>query len=146
MVELTDISLSREETEALLTEELAAKAVRRGRPRGSPNKPKFFKVDGPFYPPVRVVWAETAGRLPGKAFQVAMILWRKSTLLGCGAVRLTSDDLIAMGIDRGAKRNALSALESAGLISVNRRNGASPVITLIPGGGLDLEDIEWERA
>jgi hypothetical protein len=58
-------------------------------------------------------------------------------MLDGAAVNITSNDLIEMNVDRSAKRRALDALESAGLIRVERRNGANPIVTVIHDGGED---------
>ena len=112
------------------------KAERHGRVRKGP-RPPFIKIVGAFYPPVPDAWLETARRLPGKALKIASILWRKSVMLDGAAVNITSNDLIEMNVDRSAKRRALDALESAGLIRVERRNGANPIVTVIHDGGED---------
>jgi hypothetical protein len=126
---LNDISLSQEEVIDLEASERADRATRKKLRR------RQLKVSGEFYPAVPGAWIETAGRLPGKAAHVAMVLWRKAALQGSARVSLTTDDLIPWGVGGEAKRSVLQAMEEAGLISVERRRGANPVVTIIRDGG-----------
>jgi hypothetical protein len=53
--------------------------------------------------------------------------WKKGGL----SFPLPNGRLALRGFDRQAKRRALANLERAGLITVERRNGKTPVVTLV---------------
>ena len=82
--------------------------------------------------PVPIAWLARAGSLRGKALEVALAIWFR---VGCGGkrsdVRLSAQTLARFGVGRKAGYRALAVLESAGLISVRRRRGASPLVTVL---------------
>jgi DNA-binding transcriptional ArsR family regulator len=51
--------------------------------------------------------------------------------MGNQAVTLGNLELAPFGIDRAAKSRALTALEDAGLIAVERKVGRLPIVTLL---------------
>jgi hypothetical protein len=67
----------------------------------------------------------------GSGFKVAIAIWY---LVGLNyqerTVTLTGRALRAFGMDRYASYRGLAALESAGLISVQRRTGCAPRVTV----------------
>ena len=75
-------------------------------------------------------WITRAAKLPGKSTQVALAIWFRSGLEKFAPVQLSNTTLARFGVDRHAKRRALLALEKAELISVDRRPGKNPVITI----------------
>jgi hypothetical protein len=128
-VDLDDISLTNEEVSEAFDKERADRDARRKSP--APRK-RAVPILGAFYPAIPEAWIETAARLPGKALHVALILRRKSVLTRSAAVYLTTNDIMPLGVDRSAKRHALCEMEKAGLVIVDRRNGRSPLVTIIP--------------
>jgi hypothetical protein len=68
--------------------------------------------------------------LPGKAWAVYLILWRQHRLSHSKTVTLTSAALRRFGLTRHEKAHALSALEAAGLITVQRQIKKNPQVTL----------------
>lgn len=50
---------------------------------------------------------------------------------GHNTVWLGNSELQPFGIDRAAKSRGLAALEMAGLISVNRKTGRRPIVTVL---------------
>jgi hypothetical protein len=81
--------------------------------------------------PVPMVWLEAAARLPGRALQVGLALWYLVGVTKCTTVRLSSVRLAGFGVDRSAKRRALTALAGAGLITLDQTPGRNPVVTVI---------------
>ena len=83
--------------------------------------------------PIPLTWlthaASAAGRSSG--FKVAIALWY---LVGLNhqesTVTLTGRALRAFGMDRYAGYRGLAALEAAGLVSVQRRTGQAPRVTV----------------
>lgn len=84
--------------------------------------------------PIPWSWLVAAGDAKGRALQVAIVLWLEVGMKRSARVRLPHQRLREMGVDRHAVRRGLAALEAAGLVVVERRNGASPVVTVRPAG------------
>ena len=76
-------------------------------------------------------WLSTAARLPGKSLHVALSIWLTASMSRSATVPLSNMAALAFGLDRNAKYRALQWLEEAGLISVERKLGRSPVVTLL---------------
>jgi len=85
---------------------------------------------------VPLAWLSRAAAQPGKALHVALALWSAANLQGHRTLVLSNKSSGYFCVDRNAKYRALAALEEAGLISVRRHLGKSPVVTIInqPGG------------
>jgi hypothetical protein len=102
-------------------------SAQRKAPRHKPGE-KFLRG------PIPMRWVNCAAQLPGKALHVGIILWHLAGLKHqAGTVTLSSAPLEAMGIKRTTGYRALAVLETAGLISVKRRPGCAPVVTLLDG-------------
>jgi len=108
--------------------EAAAKAPRRRKP-ASQRKPRRVFA-GNFVPALPLEWANTAGRLPGKALHVALAIWRQATLKKSLTTSLPNGPLAGYGVKERAKRAALLALEGAGLIQVEWKPGCNPLVTI----------------
>jgi hypothetical protein len=68
-----------------------------------------------------------AGRLPGKAFAIGMVLWRE-----VGAKKMTVPfNISRSGFPRTTTTRALQALADAGLVRVARRHGRPPLLTVV---------------
>ena len=99
-----------------------------------------FDVSSQTYRPFRPVeryirtipfsWMRTANRLPGKVASVAVALWFLAGVKRSMTFRLTAEAADLSGASRKPLYRALAALEGAGLISVTRRAGARPVVTI----------------
>jgi hypothetical protein len=85
--------------------------------------------------PVPLPWLIKASQCSGKTFVVAIVIWFRSGLSKSNQVNLTSKVLKQFGIDRSAKSRAIHHLEDAELITVERKSGKNPVITI-----LDIQD------
>lgn len=81
--------------------------------------------------PVPWEWIIRASELPGNALIVGLCLWRLRGAVRSEAVTLGNAELRPFGIDRAAKSRALTALEDAGLIAVERKVGGLPIVTLL---------------
>jgi len=68
--------------------------------------------------------------LPGKAWAVYMVLRLRSRLERAQTVTLTTVSLRRFGITRRQKEQALTCLEAAQLVTVDRSHGKNPRITL----------------
>jgi hypothetical protein len=75
-------------------------------------------------------WAEQACRLLGKAFHVAVAIWDLHSLKKSAKVALAHKHLSIFSVGRFAAYRALKCLETAGMISVERKPGRAPVVTI----------------
>lgn len=80
--------------------------------------------------PVPLEWLGKASTLPGKALAVALMVWYWRGLTGETTVKICPESLPAFKLSRFAVQRGLQALESAGLITVQRHRGRCPVVTL----------------
>ena len=80
--------------------------------------------------PIPWLWLQRAARLPGKALHVAIELWHLSGLLKSDEVRPSLSKLGGLGVSRTAAARGLAALESAGLVSVERGRGRKALVTI----------------
>lgn len=87
--------------------------------------------------PVPFGWLSTAARLPGKSLHVAVALWFISGLQKSRVIELSNVAGARFGLDRNSKYRGLAWLEKAGLITITRKLGRAPVVT--------LNDIESDR-
>jgi hypothetical protein len=81
--------------------------------------------------PVPLSWLASAAQLPGKSLHLGIVLWFLAGLKNTRSVSLSSSVLQRFGVDRSAKRRALSQLETAGLVSVHRHSGCNPLVTIL---------------
>ena len=96
-----------------------------------PASQRLSVSDGRFLKgPIPWAWIIAAAELPGQALLVGLCVWRLAGATKSYNVSFGNSDLKPLGIDRAAKSRALQALETAGLISVARRRGRFPTVTL----------------
>lgn len=76
-------------------------------------------------------WALQATALPGQALAVGAMLWFRAGLSDCRTVRMPYRLLGQGGVSTHTARRALRALEAAGLVSVAKEPGKSPIVTLL---------------
>ena len=81
--------------------------------------------------PIPLDWLSTAAQLRGKSFHLAIAIWAIASLAKSASVPIGNMAVQPFGLDRNAKYRALHWLEKAGLISVQRKPGRSPVVTLL---------------
>jgi len=68
----------------------------------------------------------------GSGFKIAIALWYLAGLnRGAATVKLKGSVLRRFGVNRHAGYRGLAALESAGLVEVERRPGQTPLVTLV---------------
>jgi hypothetical protein len=90
-------------------------------------------ISGVSPPRTQSYWLERAAKLPGKAIHVAVVLQHLAGVRRARRVPLDNVTCLRFGITRNAKYRALVCLESAGLISVSRKLGRSPIVTILQG-------------
>lgn len=93
-------------------------------PRHRPGE-KFLKG------PVPWKWLSRAAIQPGRALHVAITIWFMAGIKNNRRMRLPSGILRDFSVSRYSEYRALNNLESAGLISVNRKRGRNPIITIL---------------
>ncbi len=76
-------------------------------------------------------WLMTAAQLPGKSLHVGVALWAVGEWQKSRVIALSNITSLRFGLDRNAKYRALAWLEEAGLISVERRAGRAPLVTIL---------------
>jgi hypothetical protein len=77
-------------------------------------------------------WWEVALQLPGRSLQVAVVCWLTGERLFNSAVfELPCNRWADFGLSRDATSRGLDQLEHAGLVSVVRRPGQCPVVTVL---------------
>lgn len=84
-----------------------------------------------YMPNVRMEWLAAAGRLPGKASQMAQVLAFLSACQKSAMVVIESAWLEQFGIGERAAREAIRSLERAGLVLVSRATGRRPRVVLL---------------
>ena len=101
------------------------------RSRPSKNPPHHRPGESFLKGPIPWAWIEKAGKLPGKALAIAMVLWKQ---VGCDNRRTVRFNLTQsckrwrVSIDTG--RRGLKALVTAGLISVVHPDGKCLMVTV----------------
>lgn len=102
--------------------------------QGQSSLPDVLRRDVP------IGWLEAASRLPGKSLHAGVALWYAAGLTRSRVIPLSNLAGHRFGLDRNAKYRALTWLEMAGLIVVERSPGRAPLVTLLdPGGARDGE-------
>ena len=86
---------------------------------------KFF-----LHPKIEMLWIEKAAQLGLPALMVGILLHFRSVWCGRESVTLPKELLDKFRISRGVKQRALKSLEEAGLVSIIKETGQSPVVTL----------------
>jgi len=99
----------------------------KAQPTDSPTQPKLHHF---LKGPVPLPWLNTAGRLPGKALHVGVYAWYLAGLNRSMQVRISAHGLQQIGVARHAGYRAIWALEKKALISVERKRGCSPIVTI----------------
>lgn len=92
-------------------------------PRHKPGE-KFLKG------PIPWGWLTVAGNLPGKAIHVSTAIWFIAGMKNNPTVVLSFKILNDLGVKRNAAYRGLAALEKSGLVSVVRRRGRCPRVTI----------------
>jgi hypothetical protein len=81
--------------------------------------------------PIPWAWLLRAGRLPGRALHVALVLWREAGCKNSRTVPFRLSLAVQFGVHADTARRGLHALESAGLISSRYIPGRYLEVTLL---------------
>ena len=81
--------------------------------------------------PIPLDWLSRAAALPGRSLHVAIAVWFMAGLKKTNVVPISNITSLQFGLDRNAKYRALDWLENANLITVERRAGRAPIITIL---------------
>jgi hypothetical protein len=84
---------------------------------------------------IPLTWIQRAACLPGRTSELGLVLWFLAGVGRTQTVRLRPSLCAAFGVDRHAAYRAIAQLESAGLVSVDRKRGRAPIVTLHAVGG-----------
>jgi hypothetical protein len=93
-------------------------------PRHKPGK-RFLKG------PIPWEWLTQAAKLPGHTLHLATALWFLAGIEKKRTVKITHAILNELGVKRATGYRALEALEKAALVSVERKVGRSPRVTIL---------------
>jgi hypothetical protein len=104
---------------------ILAKAGNSKRPPRHGGKEEFVRG------PIPLFWLTPATRLSGKALALALALWFQSGRKNSREVTLSSPILDRFHVNRKALYRGLKALEAAGLVSVMKRTGKNPTVTIL---------------
>lgn len=85
--------------------------------------------------PIPLDWLEVASRLPGRSLHVGVALWFLGGMHKSPVIPLSNHTTRRFGLDRNSKYRGLDWLEQAGLISVKRKMGRAPIVTILEPGG-----------
>ena len=88
----------------------------------------------PLYGPIPWAWLLPALRLSSPALQVAMACWLSAGWERSAEFELALGDWAGFGLTRFSASRGLDELERAGLVSVARRLGRSPVVSILDTG------------
>ena len=114
--------------EALQLPDAGLQALSRGPskrpPRHQPGE-RFLKG------PIPWSWLQRAGRLPGRALQVAILLWKEAGCRKCRTVPFCLARATELGTHPSAARRGLKNLTDCGLVSVRQRPGCCSEVTLL---------------
>jgi DNA-binding transcriptional ArsR family regulator len=107
-------------------EDLKALAARprKGPPRHRPGA-KFLRG------PVPWDWLERAGRLPGQALAVGLVLWKEAGCKNSRTVKLSLSGALPLGLSKQSARRGLRLLGEAGLVSARQQPGHGLEVTLL---------------
>ena len=108
-----------------------------GRARPSKRAQQQKRKHGFLRGPIPLNWLVAAARLPGRSLHVGLALWVYGDCNKSCGVPLSNISGQRFGLDRNAKYRALAWLEGARLVSVRRKLGRSPIVTILKVGGAD---------
>lgn len=96
------------------------------------GKPRYVKIQGRFLMgPIPMAWLDAARALPGRAIHVAIEIWHWRFIKKSMSVKINLSRMGRFGVTRPTASRGLQALESAGLVRVERGPGRAPVVTII---------------
>lgn len=96
------------------------------------TKPPRHRPGGAFLKgPIPWPWLLWAGRLPGKALHVALILWQEAGCRKSRKVRFRLTQAKDLGMHPDTARRGLRALEAAKLVTIHRQPGQCLEVTIL---------------
>ena len=81
--------------------------------------------------PIPLKWILTASKLPGKSLEISMVLWFLKGVIRNNTVKLSGKLVRSFGVSRSTLYRGLAEMEKAGLISIKRQIGRSPMVTIL---------------
>jgi len=84
-----------------------------------------------FIGPIPIAWIAAAAKLPGRSLHTAIALWWAARIARSRSVPLSNVSSLQFGADRNQKYRAMQWLERAGLITVERKLGRAPIVTIL---------------
>jgi hypothetical protein len=115
----------------VVSSELNAIKINTAKSDAASNLPRHKAGERFLKGPIPMAWLNKAMQLPGKSFQVAIIIWYLASMKNNRQVKLTQKELDIFNINRNAKYRALAELKSVNLISLYSENGKNPTVTLL---------------
>ena len=101
-------------------------------PQPPSKRPPRHRRGEPFLKgPIPWPWLAAAARLPGKALQVAVLLWREAGCRRSRTIPFCLSRAGPLGVKEDSARRALRRLEVAGLVSVRHPAGRGLEVTLL---------------
>ena len=97
---------------------------------GRPCSSRPARLLQPIRVRIPIDWLSAAARLPGKSLHTGVALWCEAATATSSTIPLSNVCSLHFGVDRNAKYRALAWLERAGLVTVERKLGRSPVVTI----------------
>jgi hypothetical protein len=84
-----------------------------------------------------------ASRLPGRSLQVGTVCWLLAGWSRSAKIEPALENWSEFGLSRFSTSRGLATLEGAGLVSVSRRPGQSPIVTIV-GTNVAVGTCRWE--
>ena len=81
--------------------------------------------------PIPLSWLKAAACLPGRTLHIGIVLWFLVGVHKLNAVKFSYRQAGEFGIGRHAAYRGLTKLERAGLVTVHRHRGRSPVVKVL---------------
>jgi len=81
--------------------------------------------------PISLEWLVIASKLPGKSLQISMALWFLKGVTKKNTVKLSGKLVRSFGVSRSTLYRGLAEMENAGLITIQRHKGQSPMVTIL---------------
>jgi hypothetical protein len=116
-------------------------------PRSPRSRPPRHRPQSAFLKgPIPWDWLDRAGRLPGKALAVGLVLWQKAGLGDARTVKICQAQLDTLGLQDASTRRGIRSLHAAGLIAVESSAGRGSKVSLLdpPPGSRVVKDFTPE--
>ena len=106
------------------------------------NRPPRHRRDEWFLKgPIPGEWLGRAANLPGRALHVALAVWHLAAMTKGKKVIITTRIANRFGVCRHSLHRWLSRLESVRLVTVERKRGRSPVVSILPAYGPESNSV-----